>query len=77
MQLDVPPVGGGHSELRQHWVIGMHTPLHSLKPGLHTTPQLVPLHVALAFGGGAGHGVQRVPHEAGLWSSRHMPEQSW
>ena len=38
-------------------------------------PQLVPLHVAMAFVG-AVHGVQELPHVIGLLFATHAPLQS-
>jgi hypothetical protein len=43
---------------------------------LHVKPQLVPLHVAVAFAG-AEHGVHDVPQVLTLVSSTQAPEQSW
>ena len=50
-----------HAELRS---AGTHWPPHALKPPLQVKPQLVPLQLAVEFGGPAGHGVHEVvPHE--------------
>jgi hypothetical protein len=53
-----------------------HTPLHSLLPELHVSPQVVPLHVATPLGSVA-HGVQLAPQLATELLSRQTPEQRW
>jgi hypothetical protein len=44
-------------------LVGMHVPLHAVKPGSHWTPQLPPVQTAAPFGGTA-HAVPQMPQFA-------------
>ena len=65
MPLPTGPDGQGVQRVPQELTekLVRHWPLHSWLPGLHCTPQLVPLQVATPPGG-AGHGVHDVPQVA-------------
>lgn len=71
-----PLAGCAQSELMQQPVIGMHPDPHCLYPALHVNPHWPPLHVAAVAFAGTGQGVQDVPHEFTLVSSKQLPLHS-
>lgn len=58
-------------------VAGQHAAPQVKKPGLQRHPHVPAVHVAVAFAGAAGHGVQLVPQLAGLVFERHCVEHAW
>jgi len=52
------------------------TASQSPQPPRHVNPQLVPLHVAIAFAG-TGHGEHDEPHEFGDVFGRHCMPHAW
>jgi hypothetical protein len=76
--LPAGPAGHGEHRLPQvlTLVFSTHWPLHSWYPGLHCTPQLVPLQVAMPKAG-AGHGVHIEPHVSTLVFDTHCVPHWW
>ncbi|MCU0702181.1 MAG: hypothetical protein MUC96_37265, partial [Myxococcaceae bacterium] len=76
--LPAGPAGHGEHRLPQVFTLlfDTHCPLHSWKPGLHCTPQVVPLQVATPKLG-VGHGVHIEPHVATLEFDTHCVPHWW
>jgi hypothetical protein len=72
--------GTGHAEQDEPQVatllLDAHALLHTWYPLLQVNPQVVPLHVEVAFGGGT-QAVHDAPQEFGLVFEAHDVPQTW